>query len=102
MLPELGQVVTEGSEHHVVYGLWRHGCHAAVVVSGPADLVLKNWKGYARKPGRTMQKYDETLLNELTQTLLYEGYSLYPQALNNKKTAPLGVVFPRSYSARRA
>jgi len=47
-----------------------------------------------------MQTYDESLLNKLTQTMLYEGYSFCPSALKNKKPIPFGVVFPRSYSAK--
>lgn len=46
-------------------------------------------------------QYDDTLLNELAQTVLYEGYALYPyhtSALKNKKPAPFGVIFPHNYT----
>lgn len=43
----------------------------------------------------------EYILENLTRTLLYEGYSLYPyyrSAIKNQKPIPFGVVFPKQYN----
>ena len=43
----------------------------------------------------------EYVLENLTSTLLYEGYSLYPyyrSAVKNQKPIPFGVVFPKQYN----
>ncbi len=43
----------------------------------------------------------EYVLENLTRTLLYEGYSLYPyyrSAIKNQKPIPFGVVFPKEYN----
>ena len=44
----------------------------------------------------------ESVLENLTRTLLYEGYALYPyhrSAIKNQKPVPFGVVFPNDYTA---
>ena len=44
----------------------------------------------------------QSILENLTRTLLYEGYSLYPyhrSAIKNQKPVPFGVVFPQSYNS---
>ncbi|MEP6513945.1 MAG: hypothetical protein ABJA79_08750 [Parafilimonas sp.] len=44
----------------------------------------------------------DSILENLTRTLLYEGYALYPyhrSAVKNQKPIPFGVVFPRDYNA---
>jgi hypothetical protein len=41
------------------------------------------------------------ILENITHTLLYEGYSLYPyhrSAIKNQKPVPFGVVFPQNYN----
>ena len=43
-----------------------------------------------------------SILESLTKTLLYEGYSLYPyyrSAVKNQKPIPFGVIFPDEYHA---
>ncbi len=43
-----------------------------------------------------------SVLEKLTRTLLYEGYSLYPyyrSAIKNQKPIPFGVIFPKDYNA---
>ncbi|MGI8952070.1 MAG: hypothetical protein ACR2FN_10845 [Chitinophagaceae bacterium] len=43
----------------------------------------------------------EFILENITQTLLYEGYALYPyhrSAIKNQKPIPFGVVFPQQYN----
>ena len=43
----------------------------------------------------------ETNVEDLTRTLLYEGYALYPyhrSAVKNQKPVPFGVVFPQQYN----
>ena len=43
----------------------------------------------------------ESVLESLTKTLLYEGYSLYPYyrtAIKNQKPIPFGVLFPSDYN----
>jgi hydrogenase maturation protease len=43
----------------------------------------------------------ESILENLTKTLLYEGYALYPyhrSAAKNQKPIPFGVVFPKLYN----
>ena len=43
----------------------------------------------------------QCILESLTRTLLYEGYSLYPyhrSAVKNQKPVPFGVVFPQHYN----
>ena len=43
-----------------------------------------------------------SILEKLTHTLLYEGYSLYPyyrSAIKNQKPIPFGVIFPKDYNA---
>ena len=43
----------------------------------------------------------DTVLEKLTRTLLYEGYSLYPyyrSAIKNQKPIPFGVIFPKDYN----
>src|ERR1700722_7760603 len=43
----------------------------------------------------------QTVLDNLTRTLLYEGYSLFPyhrSAIKNQKPVPFGVVYPRIYN----
>jgi hypothetical protein len=45
-------------------------------------------------------KDPESVLENLTKTLLYEGYSLYPyyrSAVKNQKPIPFGVIFPDEY-----
>jgi len=42
-----------------------------------------------------------SILDDLTRTLLYEGYSLFPyhrSAIKNQKPVPFGVVFPENYN----
>nr|MDQ6890377.1 hypothetical protein [Bacteroidota bacterium] len=42
------------------------------------------------------------ILENLTRTLLYEGYSLFPyhrNAIKNQKPIPFGVVYPADYNA---
>src|SRR4029078_649503 len=49
----------------------------------------------ADKPG------SKSILEDLTHTLLYEGYALYPyhrSAIKNQKPVPFGVVFPGDYN----
>ncbi len=44
----------------------------------------------------------ESILENITHTLLYEGYALYPyhrSAIKNQKPIPFGVVFPEAYHA---
>ncbi len=44
----------------------------------------------------------DSILENITRTLLYEGYSLYPyhrSAIKNQKPVPFGVVFPQAYNA---
>jgi hypothetical protein len=44
----------------------------------------------------------DSVLENLTRTLLYEGYSLYPyyrSAIKNQKPIPFGVIFPKDYNA---
>ncbi len=44
-----------------------------------------------------------SVLESLTKTLLYEGYSLFPyyrMAIKNQKPIPFGVVFPLDYNAQ--
>ena len=44
----------------------------------------------------------ESILENLTRTLLYEGYALYPyhrSAIKNQKPVPFGGVFPGDYNA---
>ncbi len=44
----------------------------------------------------------EFILENLTRTLLYEGYALYPyyrSAIKNQKPIPFGVIFPKDYNA---
>ncbi|KAA9038578.1 hypothetical protein FW778_13550 [Ginsengibacter hankyongi] len=44
----------------------------------------------------------DLILENLTHTLLYEGYSLYPyyrSAVKNQKPIPFGVIFPKDYNA---
>src|SRR5580700_9601607 len=43
----------------------------------------------------------QSILNEVTNTLLYEGYSLFPyhrSAVKNQKPIPFGIVFPKMYA----
>ena len=43
-----------------------------------------------------------SVLEKITRTLLYEGYSLYPyyrSAIKNQKPIPFGVIFPKDYNA---
>jgi hypothetical protein len=43
-----------------------------------------------------------SILSEITNTLLYEGYSIFPyhrSAIKNQKPIPFGVVYPRSYNS---
>jgi hypothetical protein len=43
----------------------------------------------------------ESILENITRTLLYEGYALYPyhrSAIKNQKPIPFGVVFPQHYN----
>lgn len=43
----------------------------------------------------------DSILENLTRTLLYEGYALYPyhrSAVKNQKPIPFGVVFPQHYN----
>jgi hypothetical protein len=43
----------------------------------------------------------DSILENLTQTLLYEGYALYPyyrSAIKNQKPVPFGVIFPSDYN----
>ncbi|MEO7294341.1 MAG: hypothetical protein ABIW34_14630 [Ginsengibacter sp.] len=42
-----------------------------------------------------------SILEELTRTLLYEGYSLFPyhrSAIKNQKPVPFGVIYPKDYN----
>ncbi len=44
----------------------------------------------------------ESILENLTKTLLYEGYSLFPyhrSAIKNQKPVPFGVIYPKDYNA---
>ena len=44
---------------------------------------------------------NHSVLDNLTHTLLYEGYALYPynrSAIKNQKPVPFGVVFPVDYN----
>ncbi len=46
-----------------------------------------------------------SILDNITRTLLYEGYSLFPyhrSAIKNQKPIPFGVVYPREYNAFNA
>src|SRR5258707_8369501 len=43
----------------------------------------------------------DSILENLTRTLLYEGYALYPyyrSAVKNQKPIPFGVIFPKDYN----
>ena len=43
----------------------------------------------------------QSILEDITRTLLYEGYALYPyhrSAIKNQKPVPFGVVFPQHYN----
>ncbi|MEP6950700.1 MAG: hypothetical protein ABI863_15550 [Ginsengibacter sp.] len=47
----------------------------------------------------------ESILENITRTLLYEGYALYPyhrSAIKNQKPIPFGVVFPQRYNIYNA
>lgn len=54
------------------------------------------------KNAKAIERSADTVLENLTRTLLYEGYSLYPyyrSALKNQKPIPFGVIFPKDYNA---
>ena len=47
------------------------------------------------------QQHIEQILKEITTTLLYEGYALYPyrsSALKNKTPIPFGLIYPQQYA----
>lgn len=53
-------------------------------------------------PEETDMLHPEIILENLTHTLLYEGYALYPyhrSAIKNQKPVPFGVVFPQVYNS---
>src|SRR5579862_304951 len=50
----------------------------------------------------TKKLKDQAVLTEIINTLLYEGYSLFPyhrSSVKNQKPAPFGVIYPRAYHA---
>ncbi len=52
------------------------------------------------KKDQESNKEPPSLLEQISQTVLYEGYSLYPYhraAIKNRKPVPFGTVYPRAY-----
>ncbi len=44
----------------------------------------------------------DSILENITRTLFYEGYSLFPyhrSAIKNQKPIPFGVIYPKEYNA---